>query len=137
MRALFDTNILLDIGLARQPFAEQAIACLIATREKGESPHIAPHSLATFYYIIEQSRGRHQANETIRDIISTGEIVPFNHEMAQRALKLNFGDFEDAMIAAAAEMSGMDCILTRNGDDFKKSPVPALSPQEFLGQVRW
>ena len=136
MRALFDTNILLDIGLARRPFAESAFACLVATREMGEPPRIAPHALATFYYIVAQARGREPANVAIRDLIATGEIVPFDHETAQRSLKLNFDDFEDAMIAATAEAAGMDCIVTRNGDDFEKSPVRALSPEAFLAQMR-
>lgn len=39
------------------------------------------------------------------------------------------------MIAASAETAGMDCIVTRNGTDFKKSPVPALSPDAFLVQM--
>lgn len=135
MRALFDTNILLDIGLARKPFAETALACIVAAREIGEPPRIAPHALATFYYIVAQARGAEQANTAIRDLIATSEIVSFDHETAQRSLTLKFGDFEDAMIAAAAEAAGMDCIVTRNGDDFKKSPVPALSPEAFLEQI--
>lgn len=135
MRALFDTNIFLDIGLARRPFAETAIACLIAARHMGEPPRIAPHALATFYYIVAQARGREQADSAVRDLIDTCEILPFNHELAQRSLRFEFGDFEDAMIAATAEAGGMDCIVTRNEEDFKNSPVPALSPQAFLVEV--
>jgi predicted nucleic acid-binding protein len=135
VRALFDTNILLDIGLARRPFAETAIACLIAASQMGEPPRIAPHALATFYYIVAQARGREPADSAIRDLIATCEILPFNHELAQRSLRLEFTDFEDAMIAATAEAGGMDCIVTRNEADFKNSPVPALSPQAFLVRV--
>lgn len=136
MRALFDTNILLDIGLARKPFAQTAFDCLMAAREIGEPPRIAPHALATFYYIVAQARGKEQAGTSVRDLIATSEIVPFDHRTAQRGLTLNFGDFEDAMIAAAAEAAGMDCIVTRNGHDFRDSPVPALSPEAFLAQLR-
>ncbi len=132
MRALFDTNVLLDIGLARKPFAEVAFACLVAARRAGEPPRIAPHALATFYYIVAQAQGTEQANTAILDLIATSEIVPFDHVTAQRSLKLSFGDFEDAMIAAAAEAAEMDYIVTRNTKDFKNSPIPALSPEEFL-----
>lgn len=135
MRALFDTNILLDIGLARKPFAEPAFACLAATRKMGEPPRIAPHSLATFYYIVAQARGAEQAITAVRDLIATTEVVPFAHPTAQRSLALAFADFEDAMISASAEAEGLDCIVTRNGADFEKSPVPALSPEAFLAQL--
>lgn len=135
MHVLFDTNILLDIGLARKPFAATSLACFEAIREMGESPRIAPHSLATFYYIFAQARGTKSANVAVADLIATSEIVPFGHETAHRSLKLNFGDFDDAMVAAAAEASGMDYIVTRNENDFKKSPVPALSPEALLGNL--
>jgi predicted nucleic acid-binding protein len=135
MRALFDTNILLDIGLARKPFAEVAFACLAATQELGEPPRVAPHALATFYYIVSQARGTKQANAAIADLIAISEVVPFDHKTAHKSLTLNFNDFEDAMIAATAEAADLDCIVTRNGNHFKQSPVPALSPEVFLGKI--
>ena len=36
------------------------------------------------------------------------------------------------MQAVAAEACGADCIVTRNKPDFTGSPVPVLTPQEFL-----
>jgi hypothetical protein len=41
-------------------------------------------------------------------------------------------DFEDASQVAAAMACGAQFIVTRNERDFKKSPVPALSPEAFL-----
>lgn len=135
MRSLFDTNILLDVGLARKPFAEAVIACFAAARSAGEMPRIAPHALATFYYIVAQARGKTAANAAVADLIATCEIVNFDHDAAQRSLDLGFGDFEDAMIAASAEAAGMYCIVTRNAIDFKNSPVPAVSPEAYLKQM--
>jgi predicted nucleic acid-binding protein len=136
MRALFDTNVLLDIALARKPFAENAVACFTEAWEAGEPPRLAPHALATFYYIVAQARGSKQAENATRDLLATSEVVRFDHETALRSLDLKFGDFEDAMIAAAAEASEVECIVTRNGHHFKKSPVPALSPEVFLKRLR-
>lgn len=136
MRTLFDTNILLDLGLARKPFANAAFACLKLTKETGEPPRIAPHALATFFYIVAQGRDPAVARAATMDLIETCEIVSFGQEQAERSLTLDFGDFEDAMIAAAAEASEVDWILTRNGEDFRNSPVPALSPEAFLERMR-
>ena len=41
-------------------------------------------------------------------------------------------DFEDAVVAAVAERNGAAYILTRNINDFAGSPVPAITPAEFL-----
>jgi hypothetical protein len=43
-------------------------------------------------------------------------------------------DFEDAVVAGAAERGACDCIVTRNvADSFLGSPVRILTPEEFLG----
>jgi len=135
MRALFDTNILLDIGLARKPFAAASIQCLIRLNEVGRAPCIAPHSLATFYYIVAQAKDGRQAADAVADLVAIAETLTFDQSTAQRAVELGFGDFEDAMIAATAKAAEMECIVTRNVSDFKKSPVPAVTPEEFLEQV--
>jgi len=136
MRALFDTNILLDMGLARKPFAENALACFNEAWEAGEPARIAPHALATFYYIMAQAWGSKLAKNATRDLLATSEVVRFDHETAWRSFNLKFGDFEDAMIAAAAEAAEVECIVTRNCQDFKTSPVPALPPEVFLERLR-
>ena len=43
-------------------------------------------------------------------------------------------DFEDAMVAAAAVSAGCDVIVTRNAGHFTGSPVPAVSPEEFVAE---
>ena len=44
-------------------------------------------------------------------------------------------DLEDAMQAAAANSFKASWVITRNVSDYKKSPVPAISPAEFLKTV--
>ena len=39
---------------------------------------------------------------------------------------------EDALVSAIAARCHMDCIITRNTQDFRESPVKALTTQEFL-----
>jgi predicted nucleic acid-binding protein len=43
-------------------------------------------------------------------------------------------DFEDAVIAAVAQREGADYIVTRNTKDFIASPVPAITPEDFLAR---
>jgi predicted nucleic acid-binding protein len=132
MRVLLDTNVLLDIALARKPFAKSAFAAYCAVRDAGELPLVAPHSLATFYYIIAQANGQKRAREAVNDLIATSEVAAFNHETALKSQELGFADFEDAMIVATAIACGAGLILTRNGKDFMQSPVAFASPEEFL-----
>lgn len=41
-------------------------------------------------------------------------------------------DYEDALIAHAAHRHGIDLIVTRDKKGFAASPVPAMTPTEFL-----
>ena len=50
----------------------------------------------------------------------------------QTAIKLNFPDFKDAVISATAARKNADYIISRNAGDFVKSPIPAISPADFL-----
>ena len=43
-------------------------------------------------------------------------------------------DFEDALQAAAAVACKAQVIITRNVRDFKKSPVPAMTPEQFVAK---
>ena len=42
-------------------------------------------------------------------------------------------DFEDAIqILCASSIENINCIITRNGKDFKGSEIPVLSPDAFF-----
>ena len=41
-------------------------------------------------------------------------------------------DLEDALQVAAAESWGADLVVTRNLRDYRRSPVKAISPDDFL-----
>lgn len=131
MRIVFDTNVLLDIALGRQPFAAASLAAFEKVREAGELPRIAPHSLATFYYIVAQSYDGARARQAVEDLLMTAEVTNFDHEAALRSSELAMADFEDAMVVSAAVFCEAELILTRNAVDFENSPIPVQSPEEF------
>jgi hypothetical protein len=59
-------------------------------------------------------------------------IHPSDKTNFQRARHLPLKDFEDALVASVAEVTGSNYIVTRNLSDFAGSPVPAVTPAEFL-----
>ena len=50
------------------------------------------------------------------------------------ALNLPIKDFEDALQAAIALSFGASYVVSRNLRHYRKSPVPAISPREFLAK---
>ena len=51
---------------------------------------------------------------------------------AAKALRFPMADIEDALQAAAALAFHAQWIVTRNVRDYRRSPVPAVSPAEFV-----
>jgi len=133
MRVVFDTNVLLDIALARQPFAESSLAAFEKVRSGLDLPLIAPHALATFYYIVAQVHDRERAETAVKDLLITAEVTHFHHDAALRCCELDMPDFEDAMIVSAAIECEADLILPRNERNFANSPIPVQSPEAFNG----
>jgi hypothetical protein len=63
------------------------------------------------------------------------EVAPAGVREARQAVGFPMNDFEDAMQAAAAMAFDALYIVTRNVNDYKSSPVPALTPAQFLAEV--
>ena len=58
--------------------------------------------------------------------------MPADEAVFRKAMSLGISDYEDAVVAASAEASKCDYIVTRNLADFAKSNIPAVQPAEFL-----
>ena len=129
MRVLVDTDVLLDVALEREPHAAQSAAVLRWVEAGGEAA-VAWHTLANCAYLLKGD-GRPFLSRLLRLV----EVVPAGTADARRALELPMADLEDAFQAAAAFAWNADAIVTRNIADYRRSPVPALTPSAFLKQA--
>jgi predicted nucleic acid-binding protein len=132
MRPLLDTNVLVDVALRRPGLHEGSGAAVAWCLNNPGSGLLAVHSLATFSYLFGRATGSAKAREFIADLIEGTDIARLDNSEVKRALALPMIDFEDALIAAAAESAGATHIVTRNLPDFRKSPVKAVSPEDFM-----
>ena len=132
MRPLLDTNVLVDVALRRPGLHEGSGAAVAWCLNNPGSGLLAVHSLATFSYLVGRATGSAKAREFIADLIEGTDIARLDNTEVKRALALPMVDFEDALIAAAAESAGATHIVTRNLPDFRKSPVKAVSPEDFM-----
>ena len=71
----------------------------------------------------------------IRDLVQFVEVAPSGVSEILIALALPMKDLEDAMQAAAARSFNAVWLTTRNVNDYKKSPVPAISPSDLLAEL--
>jgi predicted nucleic acid-binding protein len=130
MRALFDTDLLLDVALRRADFFTQSAAVLQWAESHPGRTAVAWHSLANLSYLL-----RPDARPFIRELLEFVEVPPTGTEAVMQAIGFPMNGLEDALQAAAALEFGAGYIVTRNVSDYRRSPVPAISPTEFLKEV--
>ena len=132
MKVLFDTNVLLDLLLDREPFSMQA-AQLLSKVERGElAGYACATTITTIFYLCRKGVGREEASRYLRTLLSMLEVAPVNRRIIELALDANFNDFEDAVLSEAAVLVSADAIVTRNTKDFSNSPLPIYTPEELL-----
>jgi predicted nucleic acid-binding protein len=125
MKILIDSDVLLDVALAREPHLA-ASAAVLEWAEAGGDAAVAWHSLTNCSYLLKGGK------PFLAKLLKIVEVAPVETEDARNALRLPMSDVEDAFQAAAAQAWKADFIVTRNLPDYQKSPVPAISPADFL-----
>ncbi|MDR2588137.1 MAG: PIN domain-containing protein [Spirochaetales bacterium] len=133
MKALFDTNVIVDILGCRAPFFHNSNAVFLMAAAHKIEGIIAASSITDIYYLVRKNY--QDSGKALTSILSTLDVltpVDTTADNIHTAAKMGFADFEDAVIAAIADREDADYIITRNGKDFLESLVPALSPTEFL-----
>lgn len=129
---LVDTNVILDVVLERQPWADVATLLLEHSARGDVHGFVAGHTITTIFYIVRRERGRSVAMSAVGDLLTIVDVVELGRADFHRALALGLEDFEDAVQAAACLRVGARYLVTRNEKDYKKAPVTPRSPGEVL-----
>lgn len=126
-----DVNILLDVAQEREPFYKASAAVLTMALSGSIQAFLLPHVLTTFYYLVRKTHGGEIAESYIDRLLHL-QVAPSGKAELRRARSLPISDFEDAVIASAAEAADCTWIVTRDLEDFRNSPVAPIAPEEFL-----
>ncbi len=129
---LVDTDVLIDVALDRPPFSDAASELLDRLQTGPKRAFVAWHTLSNFYYLVAPARGGSSARAFITDLIRFVAVADCGTRAMSFATRLEMADFEDAMQVAAARACGARFVVTRNTRDFRRSPIPAITPQEAL-----
>lgn len=129
---LVDLNVVLDVVQKREPHYRASAAILSSVVRGNLAAALPAHAFTTVHYIVARYQNRAKADEVIDWLLQYFHVATTGHAELVRARKLDWPDFEDAVVAANAESARCKTIVTRNVSDFKTSPVPATTPHEFL-----
>lgn len=136
MKALFDTNIILDVLLDRKPFADHASFLMSKVELSEINGFLCATTVTTVYYLLSKYLDKKTAMISINSIMALFEVASVNRIVIESALKSKFTDFEDSVLHESARHAGVEYIITRNVKDFKSAQIPAFTPVEFLSMLK-
>ncbi len=132
---LIDTDVLIDVALDRRPHSGPSSEFLDRVEHGSRRAFVAWHTLSNFYYLVTSARGDADTRDFISELVRFVAVAPADARALRYAVSLPMADFEDAMQVAAARACGARHIVTRNVDDFARSPIPAMTPREALTRL--
>ena len=132
MRVLFDTNVILDVLLARIPHVAPATALLDRVSARTLDGLLGATTVTTIHYLATKTVGPRAAQGHIRTLLSMFEVAPVTRAVLTDALNLKFADYEDAVLHEAARHAGAEAIVTRDAKGFSRGRLKLYAPDELL-----
>ncbi len=135
-KVFVDTNIIVDFLMKRQPF-DLAAAQFFNKADLGKVAAHVPASVFPFlFYLLSKSLPNKKeawlAVSKFRQLVTP---LSLDAKCLDLALASNFKDLEDAIQFQIAQQNSMEIILTRNLQNFKGLPIPAMTAKDFLKTI--
>lgn len=134
MKVLFDTNVILDVWLARPAFVEDSAYAMSMAEQGILTGFLCPATITTLYYIAKKELGESAVRMHLKQLMRCFHIGALGGAAFELALGSQVRDFEDAVLEAVAIKSGLDAIVTRNTKDFSGCRIMVFSPLELIRQ---
>lgn len=136
MRALFDTCVAADVLQRREPFWKDSYAAFLAVANRRAQGFLTAKSLTDIYYLTHrQTHDDAETRRIISALLAVFDLLDTTAFDCRKALLADTPDYEDAVMIETAVRSGMDCIVTRNARDYRRSPLPVYAPSELLERL--
>ena len=135
MRVLIDTNVVLDVLMAREPHLERALALFAAIETGRVRGVLGATTVTTVFYLASKAVGAEAARRHVRALLELFDVAPVDRAVLGRALDAGFADFEDGVLHEVAGSAGVDAIVTRDRIGFASATLPVFTPAAFLAAL--
>jgi predicted nucleic-acid-binding protein len=129
---LFDSDVWLDVLAQRQPFFVVSAQALNRVAQPQVQGYVSGHAVTNIFYILRRQVGSETARKLLSRLLQHLQVASVTDEVIRAALQSSMTDFEDAVTSEAANVAGLEVIVTRNTSDFATSSVSAVLPEEFV-----
>ncbi|MBO6216565.1 MAG: PIN domain-containing protein [Prevotella sp.] len=137
MRVYIDTNILVDLVLARKDFLSDAQRLFALGYANEIQLLVSALSFVNTLYIGKKYKfSIEEVKSKLKIIADFADVVDLRGQNVVDMLDSNWKDYEDATQFRSALDEQADCIITRNKKDYTNSSIEVLTPPEFLLRIK-
>jgi len=136
VRILVDTNVVLDVLMARRPHVDHALAVFALVDSGRVTGVLGATTITTVFYLAAKSVGVAEARTHVRSLLGVFDVATVDRAVLIAALEAGFEDFEHGVLHEAAVVAGADAIVSRDGRGFAAASLPIFTPSAFLAAVR-
>lgn len=129
---LLDTNVIIDYLGKRAPFFQDAQKLLASAYFGDTTLWMSAQSAKDAYCVLCHYAKSEDIQDALLTLYETVKPVSLTEANLQHAARLKWKDYEDCLIALAAEDACADYLITRDKNGFARSMTPVLSPAEWL-----
>ena len=135
MKIMCDTNVIMDMLLEREPFADNSCKVLSLCEEHRIDGFVSASSITDIYYLVRKhTHSNELAYNAIGKLLEIVRVCSVTNNDVLAAFQRKARDFEDCLVAICAASVRCDYIITRNRKDFGFSDIPVLEPGGFLSR---
>lgn len=131
-RVLVDSDVILDLLLARQPFFPAATRLFTAFQSGRLEGHVSSLAFSNLFYILRKQVPAPEVIAILHKLRMITHVAPVDGKIIDLALASTFHDFEDAVQYFAAAELELEAIVTRNRRDYKASKIAIVNAEECL-----
>ncbi|MBI5282191.1 MAG: PIN domain-containing protein [Candidatus Solibacter usitatus] len=128
-RFLFDTNIVFDVLLEREPHLRWSAQVWAAVERGAAAGMLAAHAVTTIHSLLRKHAGEESARRVLGAMLGLFEVAPVDGNVIRSAMDNPGPDFEDAVTASAAAAARCDAIVTRDPRGFPGGPVAVMTAE--------
>ena len=134
MKVFLDTNVIIDVLAAREPFFRDSQRVVDYCERHPESGFLSSLTFCTVAYVLRKSVGKDVLPDKLKTLRKIFDVLPVTKGSVDWAIDSQMPDFEDAMQYECASTATMDVIVTRDKSGFSGVEIPVLSPTEFVAK---
>ncbi|WP_080799413.1 type II toxin-antitoxin system VapC family toxin [Arabiibacter massiliensis] len=135
MRALLDTNVIIDLFTGRPPEGDAAAKLQVMQVLGDIELWVSAKSFTDVFYVMRKENESANVQQTFIKSLEYLKVCAVDADDIRQTAERCWLDFEDCLIDVCAEKVKADVLLTRDEKGFARSSIACCSPKAFFDRL--